>query len=177
MPWGQHKGIPIEQVPADYLGWCLRRMDACNPDHDRYWPEFKELLEKLHGPVDRPPAPPVPVLCRQLAGSGVKLAVLQGQIQISGQVTPEQEWAIREHRQTIVAVLACAEAPAPVRSGSMRLIWGSELRNLIKSWFLRLSRQYHPDVGGTNEAQTIANQAYKSLMTDLDTWEKNGGHP
>jgi hypothetical protein len=103
--------------------------------------------------------------------------VLHGQLQISGQVSPEQDVAIRVHRQTLISVLTCAEAPAPTRNGSMRLIWGSEFRNLIKDWFRKLARQLHPDLGGTNEAQIVANQAYKSLMTDLETWEKDGGKP
>jgi hypothetical protein len=180
MPWGKHKGIPVEQVPPDYLGWALRTMDACNPDSDRFWPEFKDVLEKLVGPVppgERPRIPSVPILCAQLALSGVKLAVLHGQLQISGQVSPEQDVAIRVHRQTLISVLACAEAPAPARNGSMRLIWGSEFRNLIKAGFRKASRQLHPDTGGSNEGQMGANQLYRVLVDDLEVWVKDGGKP
>jgi hypothetical protein len=180
IPWGKHKGLPIEQVPADYLRWALRDMDACNPDSDRFWPEFKEVLEKLVGaipPGERPRVPSVPILCAQLSQAGVKLSALRGQLQTSGPVSPEQELAIRIHRHTLVAVLTCAEPPDPARNGSARLIWGAHVRCLVKDWFRKLARQFHPDMGGSTEAQMIANQAYKSLMTDLETWEKDGGKP
>lgn len=26
MPWGKHKGEELEDVPTDYLEWCLREM-------------------------------------------------------------------------------------------------------------------------------------------------------
>jgi hypothetical protein len=119
--------------------------------------------------------PSVPILCAQLSQSGVKLSALRGQLQTSGPVSPEQEQAIRIHRHTLVAVLACAEPPDPARNGSTRLIWGAQVRCLVKDWFRNLARQFHPDMGGSTEAQMIANQAYKSLMTDIETWEKKGG--
>lgn len=39
MPFGQHKGVPIEDVPIDYLRWCIDNLDANEK------PDVYELVE------------------------------------------------------------------------------------------------------------------------------------
>jgi hypothetical protein len=31
MPFGKHKGLRLAEVPADYLGWCLRTLERLDP--------------------------------------------------------------------------------------------------------------------------------------------------
>lgn len=38
MPWGTHKGIPMEKVPAEYLLWLFRQ------DWIRDWPDVNDYL-------------------------------------------------------------------------------------------------------------------------------------
>jgi hypothetical protein len=38
IPWGQHKGIPMEEVPPDYLLWLLRQ------DWIPQWPDLHAYL-------------------------------------------------------------------------------------------------------------------------------------
>lgn len=180
MPWGKYKGNPIDQVPIDYLQWALQNMDACDQAHARYWPEFTALIEGIiaatpPGSVTiRPRTLSITELCQKLARSKVTLVMEHGKVRSSDPVPPECEEAIKTHQCVLQAVLACTESSAPVRivGGSARLILAAEIRCMFKAWYMRLSRTHHPDSGGSNAAQTVVNQAYKSLMTDFETWEK-----
>ncbi len=31
MPFDKHRGVPVSEVPADYLVWCLENMDSLRP--------------------------------------------------------------------------------------------------------------------------------------------------
>jgi exodeoxyribonuclease X len=31
MPFGKHKGEPIEDLPSDYIEWALRELDSLRP--------------------------------------------------------------------------------------------------------------------------------------------------
>jgi hypothetical protein len=51
MPFGKHKGKPLESVPLDYWMWALENMDSLNEDKDNYDPDFAAsvaaALEKI----------------------------------------------------------------------------------------------------------------------------------
>ena len=32
MPFGKHRGEPLDQVPVKYLKWCLREIKTLSPD-------------------------------------------------------------------------------------------------------------------------------------------------
>jgi hypothetical protein len=171
IPWGKYKGIPIEQVPRDYLVWSLKNMDACRPDHERYWPKFRELLESLVGPQasTAPTTLALLPLCAQLTTDGVKLSLRGSNVVTSEPVGPEIEKSIQANRAVITAVLRCTGAMQ--LGGSARLIQGVELRAMVKAWYGRMSRQFHPDAGGTPVGQTAVNACYKALMELLEQWE------
>ncbi len=46
MPFGEHKGIALANVPARYLLWCLRELPNLSPPLKAYIEENKDLLEK-----------------------------------------------------------------------------------------------------------------------------------
>lgn len=83
-----------------------------------------------------------------------------------------------EYREAVTAVLqARGDRPPepgrpPVGTNSTRLILAAEFRCMIKAWFGQMSKRYHPDRGGSDMQQLVVNDAYKSLMAELEKWEK-----
>ena len=49
MPFGKYRGLPLHDVPADYLAWVLDNIDL-----DRR-PTLRDLIRDRLGVVDRPP--------------------------------------------------------------------------------------------------------------------------
>jgi Putative quorum-sensing-regulated virulence factor len=174
MPWGKHKGVPIEELPRDYLVWTLQKTDACNPDHERYWPEFRELLESMVGP--HAPVKPAPmsivVLCSRLRAEGVTLELHGNVIVPSENIDAELLEAIQANRSLLASILPLASDTPARLGGSARLIQGVEFRSLVKAWYGRLSRQFHPDAGGSSEAQIVVNAGYKAMNELVSEWEK-----
>lgn len=42
MPWGEHKGKPLQSVPPDYLSWLLSQRWIVD------WPDMHTYLKALH---------------------------------------------------------------------------------------------------------------------------------
>jgi hypothetical protein len=175
MPYGIHKGVPIDQVPPDYLGWCLRSMDACDPDHERFWPEFRVAIVSVIGEpgpnAERPRVLSIRSLCERLATQGIKLQAKAGELVTSETVTDtELRNALRVHRAILLSLVAIVESRS-AGNGSAKLLWAADLRCRVKAWYGRMSRQFHPDTGGSPQGQTAVNQCYRSLMAVLQEWE------
>lgn len=174
IPFGKHKGIPIDQVPRDYLGWALRNMDCCNPDHERYWPEFRTTLESVVGTepdFTRPIPLSFPALCAKLAARGIKVRIEDGDLVTDGPSLTEQEQeGLRIHKSPLMAIVQLIERPAP-GAGTIKRIWSADLRTRIKLWYGRMSKESHPDQGGTHEAQIAVNRCYRALMDVITEWE------
>jgi|SRR6516162_9625581 hypothetical protein len=100
MPWGKHKGRPLEEIPVDYLGWLLDEAENMKP-----W-----LREAVRQEFERRLAGP--------AGSGNGL-------------------------------------PA-------------NLPDIVRTWYRKLTLDYHPDRGGSNEAMKALNDAHDRLKKALD---------
>jgi hypothetical protein len=175
MPWGKHKGLPIGSVPADYLRWSLGNMDACNKDHERYWPEYRELLESLVGPCApvRPACQPIAVFCDRLAADGITLSIRGGELVASEELRGELLESLRAHANLLGRVLTIGRDTRTIAVGSARGGQAAELRGLVKRWYLRMSRESHPDHGGSVERQTAINAGYKSLQVMIEEWEKD----
>ncbi len=176
MPFGKHKGQPIETIPQDYLAWCLREMDACKPDSDRYWPEFKAALESVAGPMlpgmTRPTVMAFPALCSVLAARGITISVRGGELVTSETITDEAiREAVRVHKAPLLAVVKLVEPGQVASRGSAKLIVAAEVRCLIKAWYGRMSKRLHPDAGGSTAAQVAVNQCYQDLMKVFTEWE------
>lgn len=181
MPWGKHKGLPIEQIPRDYLVWSLKNMDSCNPQHERYWPEFTTILEGIVGSQPTSPRPATPTitlagLLSILAARGIKLSVKERELIMddpggSGVTLPSEiVEAIQGHKTALKALVSLVERPAP-GVGSAKVHWGADLRCRVKAWYGAMSRQFHPDSGGSNESQKAVNACYQSLIAILKEWE------
>ncbi len=176
MPFGKHKGTPIDQVPADYLGWCLREMDACNPGSDRFWPEFRAAIESVAGPmlpgIVHPRVMVFAALCSLLAARGITISAKGGELITSETITDEElREAIRVHRAPLLAIVKLVEPGQASSRGSARLLRAADLRCRVKAWYGKLSRQFHPDSGGSPEQFVVLNQCYRSVMEVLNQWE------
>jgi Putative quorum-sensing-regulated virulence factor len=167
MPWGKHKGVPIAQVPRDYLVWCLQNTDACNPAHERYWPEFRAALEAMIGPGAPPPPPPVPSLqaCLSLlAARGHRCEADGDGFVIEPEPSSDLAAALRVHGTAFLAMLRLcgpAEPEAPL----------DRVRAKVRVWYRSLSTRYHPDRGGSDVQQLVVNEAYRDLLKILDELE------
>jgi hypothetical protein len=180
MPWGAHRGTPIDQLPASYLVWALANTDACDPDHARFWPELKQTFEALVGtqavPARRPRVLSAEELCARLKARGITLVrSAQGRdLQPSGPLEDEdlrEAWGI--HKSRIMTIVFSVEPPEPPRArGSVKLLVAAEVRNLIRSWYGKMSRRFHPDAGGSAASQSAVNQSFRSLMEDFEKWEQ-----
>lgn len=174
MPWGKHKGIVLGAVPRDYLVWCLKNMDACNQDSGKFWPEFRETIEALvgpHAPV-RPDVLSIDVLCYRLREMEITLEVRGGTVKASEQIDGQLEESLQAHRNILLSVLRVSSGAVKL-SGSAKAIQGAEIRCLVKGWYGKLSRQFHPDAGGSPVAFTAVNAGYKLLLEILSQWESS----
>lgn len=172
MPWGKYKGIPIDQVPRDYLVWALKNMDACRPDHERFWPEYTAVLEGLVGPhaPEKPAMLGIVPLCERLQQANVRLEARGNQIAALDPLPADLAESVEANKAVLLAVLRIAGGSQQL-GGSARLIRGAELRSLVKGWYGRMSRQFHPDAGGNADSQKAVNACYKSLTDLLTQWE------
>jgi hypothetical protein len=100
MPFGKHKGMPIDQVPTSYLKW----------------------------------------------------------------VYDQSEYASPQLRQEIAAVLKISQQPPFAIASNMAV-------EVVKRWYRRSSLKYHPDHGGSNDKQIVANECYEVLMKELQQLE------
>ena len=44
MPWGKHKGTPLDQVPGDYLNWAVRNADHLRGLGNAVVPQVAEFI-------------------------------------------------------------------------------------------------------------------------------------
>lgn len=175
MPWGKHKGLPIDTIPVDYLRWCLANTDACNPDHDRYWPEFRETLEGLAGPQApvRPSAMPLAVFVARLLAEDITLSIRGGELVASEELTGELLVSLKAHADILGQVLTIGQDTRMIATGSARAEQAGQLRGLVKRWYNAMSRRFHPDQGGVGEHQVAINAGFEALKAMITEWEAN----
>jgi hypothetical protein len=172
--WGKHKGIPIDQVDKGWLAWARDHADLCNPDCASYWPEMRTAIVAVigEGSVQRPRVIGLEALCARLAGKRITIRALGHELVTSETVTDEDlRDGLRVHKAALLALVAIVEPRQAAGNGSAKFLWAADLRGRIKAWYGALSRQFHPDRGGSQEGQTAVNQCYQSLMTVLQEWE------
>jgi hypothetical protein len=176
MPFGQHKGIPIERVDPGWLQWARDQSDRCNPADPAFWPELRAAIVTVIGePVPgqaRPRVMSLPALCALLAGRGIRIAAKAGELITSETITDgELRDALRVHKAALLALIAIVDPHTRAGTGSARLLWAADLRCRIKAWFGAMSRQFHPDLGGSTDGQVAVNRCYKTLMETFNEWE------
>jgi hypothetical protein len=176
IPFGKHKGTPIEQVDPGWLRWARDQSDYCDPDSLKFWPELRAAIVSVVGePVPgeaRPRVMSLPDLVAALDGRGIRLSARGRELATSEAVAdPKIEEALRVHRPVLLALIAIIDPRAAPGSGSARLIWAADLRRRLKAWYGALSRRFHPDKGGSTEGQIAVNESYRTLMQTFDEWE------
>jgi hypothetical protein len=170
MPKGKYKGVPVNQVPPDYLRWVLAEWDECQPDDERYWPEFTSALEALVGPStsaqdgpEKRRVIPLSQLCGRLRQEGITLQVRDDFILPSRLLDPELAESVRAHGYVLLPILALAPAGTS-QDGSIQI---EKVRYLLRRWYGEMSRRCHPDMGGSSEKQACVNECYRSMVEVL----------
>jgi exodeoxyribonuclease X len=46
MPFGKYKNYKIDDLPEDYVKWMIEKMDALNPQHDKFDPDLTLTIEQ-----------------------------------------------------------------------------------------------------------------------------------
>ena len=75
MPWGKHKGKPLDQVPRDYLNWAVRNADHMSP-------ELRAQIEQNLGmfPGSTTPPPPDPKEVKRIKELEQQVREMEGQL-------------------------------------------------------------------------------------------------
>jgi hypothetical protein len=180
MPFGQHKGKPIDQVDPSYLIWALQHTNLCNPAHPNYRPELRAVFESIVGPVAWVSSPDgngdidsLSRLCSRMAAAGVRISLTGGKVVIhdADSVDKSIRDSIEKHREPLAKLLSCSLG---TRSGSVKLQWIGELRGRLKGLYNRMTRRHHPDLaGGSDAAQAVVNEYHKAMMAILEELGNN----
>ncbi len=185
IPFGKHKGTIIRGVDPGWLAWARDKSDFCDPNASIYWPELRAAIVAVVGDSGAPPRPVVlalPAVCALLAARKLRIREERGEVILidqdghTGPTVPEGvPDALRVHKAALLAIIKLVE-PVQVQvqgnsNGSAKFLWAADLRCRVKAWYGRMSRQFHPDAGGSAGAQTAVNQCYKSFMETLAEWE------
>lgn len=138
MPWGKHRGEPLDQVDKGYLRWVLAKADYASQD-------LREAIALVLGepilPLSDPNAP---------APARVE--------------NDTAKWRDLHTK----AVKALAEAKAELALARKdRPSDAESFRRLLKQTYASMSRQYHPDMGGSAEKQQVVNEFYRNLIARL----------
>lgn len=126
MPFGKHRGEPVDQVPVDYLQWCLENMDIRS---DRLREAIRQQVEGGEGQSWQQEDPG-------------ELEALRAQVRILE----------REN--------------ADLRAGRGPAAPAGRLDDALRAWRRQMSQRWHPDHGGTHEAQQAVNEG-ADLMAQL----------
>lgn len=143
MPWGKHKGKPLDQVPPDYLRWAITNASIMS---DELRAAIEQQLNLAVGSTRAPDAPPV----AESDVKNIQAMLIQARIRIK-----DLEGQLKQARAAVV--------PATVK-----LTDSGEFRRILKQWFGAMSRQFHPDMGGTAEKQALVNILYRDLMRRVE---------
>ena len=156
MPWGKHKGVPLDKVPRDYLEWAVRNADKMRP-------ALRADIERILG---LPPSSTVPTPERDgkpsphAGGNGT--AVPQGSSSKDRAVIQELQSRIRNLEGELRSLRADRDRPTDME----------KFRRVVKVWFTTMSRKFHPDMGGSPEKQITLNLCYQDLWKRIQETDK-----
>ena len=152
MPWGKHKGVPLDKVPRDYLEWAVRNADKMRPG-------LRADIERILG---LPPSSTVPTPERDgkpfPSAGGNGTAVPQGSSSQDRAVIQELQSRIRNLEGELRSLKADRDRPGDI----------DKFRRIVKVWFSSLSRVFHPDMGGSPEKQITLNLCYQDLWKRIE---------
>jgi Putative quorum-sensing-regulated virulence factor len=135
MPWGKYKGVPLQEVPSDYLLWCLDNAQNMG----------RNLRDAIRTHLGLPPEPGVDGDARNPPRAKPPPA-------------PPRPAPPRPPPRTV---------PLQIQG-----IDPEKLDKIVATWWKRVARQHHPDVGGQHEVFVALNNAHEELkkfLNDLKT--------
>lgn len=140
MPWGKHRGVPLDQIDKGYLKWVLAKADYASQD-------LREVIAQVLGepllPLADPATAPTPAWV-------------------------EKDTAAKWRDRHTEAVKALAEAKAELALARKdRPSDAESFRRMLKQTYAAMSRKYHPDTGGSAEKQQVVNEFYRNLIAKL----------
>lgn len=145
MPWGKYKGAPLDQVDKGYLRWVMAKADYASQD-------LREAIAQVLG---------MNVAFARVSGAD---ATSLGGAKTENGKDGATDWKAR-HTE---AVKALAEAKAELALARKdRPSDAESFRRLLKQTYASMSRQYHPDMGGSAEKQQVVNEFYRHLIARL----------
>ena len=146
MPFGKHKGQQLGEIPRNYLQWLLT-LDDLQPALR------SEAQRVLHG-------------IGAATTNTTKASTSTGQrIQddpdhdLAEMLADAQEVIDRQNNRLFELELELIQ----LRHGATPAV----ADKVVKGWYRELSMKYHPDRGGSNDAQAIVNDAYERLVKAL----------
>lgn len=162
MPWGKHKGKPIDEVPADYLEWALKNASNLN---DQLRAEIEKQLGLLPGSTKTAPDEEIRVLRNELERHKAMHKV----------VMEEVEGLRRENRRLLQQIsLVTGLGYSGARPATINVHPKVDaLRAIVKGLYRRLTLANHPDRGGSAEAMRIVVDVFRTLDEEIATWEKS----
>ena len=163
MPWGKHKGAPIHEVPADYLRWCLGNASNLT---DELRAEIEVQLGLPAGSTKTAPEEEIRKLRAEL--ERVKLDAKVAQESLSHEIEAHKRTAMRCRAAEGTANLSRGRSTGPAGNPKVEA-----LRGVVKKWYRNLSMRFHPDRGGSNEQAVVVNEAYQTLMREVESWERS----
>lgn len=164
MPWGKHKGAPIHEVPDSYLRWCLGNASNLTDDLRA---EIEIQLGLPAGSTRVAPEEEIRRIRSEL--ERVKLDAKIAQESLSHEMEAHKRTARRMRlAEDELADLRRGRKAGPVGSPKVEA-----LRGVVKKWYRQLSMRFHPDRGGSNEQAVVVNEAYRTLMTEVEQWERS----
>lgn len=161
MPWGKHKGKPLNEIPRDYLVWAVENAEIMKPELRR---EIETFLGLPLGSTGPPPSKPGDVKLNDIKANetltedektiikGLKTGWAKDQNRLK-----ELEKENRELRAELAAVKKNTPSDSDV------------FRRIVKQAFAAMSRRFHPDMGGSPEKQTVVNLCFRDLLSRLET--------
>lgn len=149
MPWGKHKGKPLNEVPRDYLKWAVNNADAMSA-------ELRAAIETELGLIPGVTNP----------GEKTPMDDLRDLLAETRRKLKEAE----KHAQNLEMQLRSQEAQ--IKAASRDVVTDADaFRRIVKQWFGAMSRKFHPDLGGSADRQAVVNQCYQDLIRRLDPCE------
>jgi hypothetical protein len=142
MPWGKFKGCRIDEIPVSYLQWIMSGSTA------GLRPWLRAEIEKVLGLPEGSTVPkPKPAADSNHATDDLKAA-----------------WArVRELHAEVKSLrleLIRVQKNQPLRRDLVR--------QLVKAWYVAMSRKHHPDHGGSSERMLVVNDCYEDLISRLE---------
>jgi hypothetical protein len=161
MPWGKHKGKPLNEVPRDYLVWAIENAEIMKPDLRR---EIETFLGLPIGSTGPPPSKPGDVKLNDIKANETltedEKSIIKQMKTAWGKDQARLKELEKENRE-LRAELEAVKKNTPTDS--------DVFRRIVKQAFAAMSRRFHPDMGGSQEKQTVVNLCFRDLLSRLET--------